>query len=288
MHLVRSCRFPEQLQRYCSNGARGSEESNRLIVRNAGVMSLLTINNLFISFGGIRALSGVDVHVEEGEILTVIGPNGSGKTTLFNCISGLYRPTSGTMLFQGESLLGLSPDTVARLGIARTFQNLRLFMHMDVLDNLMLGRHVKFRKNPLQAFLRIRTEELRHREVVEEIIEFLDLQAYRQARVADCPYGVQKRVEIGRALALEPRLLLLDEPIAGLTSEEKAESAYRIMEIRGRFKTAILLVEHDLRVASRLADRMVALESGIKIAHGTPDEVQRHPAVIRAYLGQES
>ena len=249
-------------------------------------MALLEVHKLFISFGGIRALSGIDFRVEENEILTVIGPNGSGKTTLFNCISGLYQPTSGGITFEGKSLLGLSPDHIAARGIARTFQNLRLFMHMDVLDNLMLGRHLKFRKNPLHAFLRIRTEELRHREFVEEIIDFLDLQAYRRMRVADCPYGVQKRVELGRALALEPRLLLLDEPIAGLTSEEKAESAYRIMEIRGRFKTAILLVEHDLRIASRLADRMVAFESGLEIAQGSQQEVQRHPEVIRAYLGE--
>jgi branched-chain amino acid transport system ATP-binding protein len=248
-------------------------------------MALLEVNNLFISFGGIRALSGVDLEVEENEILTVIGPNGSGKTTLFNCISGVYKPTEGQIRFQGESLNGLSPDVIAVRGIARTFQNLRLFLHMDVLDNLLLGRHVKFRKNPLHAVLRMRSEELRHREVVEEIIDFLDLQAYRQARVADCPYGVQKRVEMGRALALEPRLLMLDEPIAGLTSEEKEESAYRITEIKGRFKTAILLVEHDLRIASRLADRMVAFESGVEIARGTPEEVQRHPEVIRAYLG---
>ena len=248
-------------------------------------MALLQVNNLFISFGGIRALSGVDLAVEENEILTVIGPNGSGKTTLFNCISGVYKPTKGEIRFQGKSLNGLSPDVIAVQGIARTFQNLRLFLHMDVLDNLLLGRHVKFRKNPLDAILRIRSEELRHREAVEEIIDFLDLQAYRQARVADCPYGVQKRVEMGRALALEPKLLMLDEPIAGLTSEEKEESAYRIMEIKGRFKTAILLVEHDLRIASRLADRMVAFESGVEIARGTPEEVQRHPEVIRAYLG---
>jgi branched-chain amino acid transport system ATP-binding protein len=250
-------------------------------------MELLKVHKLFISFGGIRALSGVNLSLEDNEILTVIGPNGSGKTTLFNCISGVYKPTGGDIVFQGESLRGLSPDAIARRGVARTFQNLRLFMHMTVLDNLMLGRHVMFRKNALHAVLRLRNEELRHREIVEEIIEFLDLPAYRQSHVSDCPYGVQKRVELGRALALEPKLLLLDEPIAGLTSEEKEESAYRIMEIRGRYKTTILLVEHDLRIASKLADRMVALESGLEIARGTPEEVQRHPEVIRAYLGDE-
>ena len=251
------------------------------------MMALLEINRLSISFGGIQALAGVDLDVEEEEILAVIGPNGSGKTTLFNCISNVYRPTGGEIAFKGESLLGLSPDTIAQIGIARTFQNLRLFLHMTALDNLMLGRHVKFRRNPLQAFLRLRQEELRHRRIVEEIIEFLDLQAYRQARVSDCPYGVQKRIEMGRALALEPQLLLLDEPMSGLTSEEKEETAYRVTEIRGRFKTAILLVEHDLRIASKLADRMVALDYGLKIAEGTPEEVQRRPEVVKAYLGEE-
>jgi branched-chain amino acid transport system ATP-binding protein len=250
-------------------------------------MALLEINNLFISFGGIRALAGVDLTVEDNEILTVIGPNGSGKTTLFNCISGVYRPNSGEILFEGKPLRGVSPDAIAHRGVARTFQNLRLFLHMTVLDNLMLGRHVKFRKNPVHAFLRMRKEELRHREVVEEIIDFLDLHAYRQARVSDCPYGVQKKVEMGRAVALDPKLLLLDEPIAGLTSEEKEESAYRITEIRGRFRCTILLVEHDLRIASRVADRMVAFDSGLEIARGSPEEVQRHPAVIKAYLGED-
>jgi branched-chain amino acid transport system ATP-binding protein len=250
-------------------------------------MPLLKIEGLAIRFGGIQALAGIDLLLEPEEILTVIGPNGSGKTTLFNCVSGVYRPDAGQLIFHVESILGLTPDSIAQKGIARTFQNLRLFLHMTVLDNLLLGRHVKFRRNPFHAFFRLRREELRHRSVAEEIIEFLDLQAYRQARVADCPYGIQKRVEMGRALAMEPRLLLLDEPIAGLTSEEKEETAYHITEIRGRYRTAIFLVEHDLRIASKLADRMIALDYGKKIAQGTPEEVQRTPEVIRAYLGDE-
>jgi branched-chain amino acid transport system ATP-binding protein len=250
-------------------------------------MGILEIKDLYVSFGGIMALNGIDLSVQDNEILSIIGPNGSGKTTLFNCLTGIYHPDRGDIRYQGESLIGRSPDAVAILGIARTFQNLRLFMNMNVLDNLLLGRHVHFNKNLLAAFLRFRREELRHREKVEEIIEFLDLHAYRKSRVADCPYGVQKRIEMGRALALEPRLLLLDEPISGLTSEEKEESAYRIMEIRGRFNITVILVEHDLKIASRLADSMVAFNYGQKIAQGTPDEVQRNPEVIRAYVGEE-
>jgi branched-chain amino acid transport system ATP-binding protein len=252
-----------------------------------GQDALLEVRELTLRFGGITALKGLGLRVTESETLAVIGPNGSGKTSLFNCITGLYRPTSGEITLRGESLLGLSPDRVTAHGIARTFQNLRLFFHMTVLDNLMLGRHLHFRKNLLAAALRLRGEEVRHRERCEEIIEFLDLEAWRDTRVGSCAYGVQKRVELGRALATEPKLLLLDEPVSGLTSEEKDEVSYWIHEVRGRFKVTVLLVEHDLRVASRLASRMVVLNNGESLTEGTPEEVQKHPGVIRAYLGDQ-
>jgi len=247
--------------------------------------ALLEVKDLQLRFGGITALGGVGLTVAEGETLAVIGPNGSGKTSLFNCITGLYRPTAGEVAFRGESLLGLSPDRVTARGVARTFQNLRLFLNMSVLDNLLLGRHLHFHRSLLHALLRLRGAEIQHRARCEEIVEFLNLEAYRSTRVADCPYGVQKRVELGRALATEPRLLLLDEPVSGLTAEEKEEVSYWIHEVRGRFGVTVLLVEHDLRVASRLASRMVALDHGVKLTEGTPQEVQRHPGVVRAYLG---
>jgi branched-chain amino acid transport system ATP-binding protein len=250
-----------------------------------GGASLLQVQDLALRFGGITALGGVTLSIAQGETVAVIGPNGSGKTSLFNCITGLYKPTSGSIAFRGESLLGLSPDRVTARGIARTFQNLRLFLHMTVLDNLMLGRHLHFEKSFLSAALRLRSEEVRHRERCEEIVDFLDLEAFRDTRVGSCPYGVQKRVELGRALATEPTLLLLDEPVSGLAAEEKDEVAYWIHEIAGRFRVTLLLVEHDLRVASRLAGRMIVLDQGRKLTEGPPLEVQRHPGVVRAYLG---
>ena len=248
---------------------------------------LLEVRDLTLRFGGITALGGVGLTIAEGETVGVIGPNGSGKTSLFNCVTGLYRPTSGSIRFRGESLLGLSPDRVTARGVARTFQNLRLFLNMTVLDNLMLGRHLHFRRSFWAAALRLRGEEVRHRERCEEIIEFLDLEAWRDSRVANCAYGVQKRIELGRALATEPKLLLLDEPVSGLTAEEKDEVSYWIHEVRGRFGVTVLLVEHDLRVASRLASRMVVLDHGEKLTEGTPEEVQKHPGVVRAYLGDQ-
>jgi len=249
--------------------------------------ALLAGKAISVAFGGVQALAGVDFEVHPRESLGIIGPNGAGKTTLFNCISGLHRP-AGRLVFEGRDLTRYRPPEIARLGIARTFQNLELFRHMTTLDNLLLGRHLHFRSGLLAAALAApawRREEMRHRERVEEILDLLDLQAVRDRFVAGLSYGQQKLVELGRALALEPKLLLLDEPSAGMTAEEKDELIDRVGDIRAEFGLAVLLVEHDLRMVGDLADRVLVLDHGQVIAAGTLEEVRRDPEVVRAYLG---
>lgn len=249
---------------------------------------LLEVTDLTLRFGGATTLDAVSFDVRAGELLAIIGPNGAGKTSTFNCISGVYRPQAGAIALDGTSLLGLSPDQIARRGVARTFQNVELFDNLSVLDNLLLGRHQKTSYSWPEAlvwFGRARAQELAARRRIEDLIEFLDLAAVRHLPVGILPYGVKKRVELGRALAMEPRLLLLDEPVAGMNSEETEDMARFILDIRSELGTSMIMVEHDMRLVMDLADRVMVIDFGKRIALGTPDEVQRDPAVIAAYLG---
>ena len=249
---------------------------------------LLSARDLTMRFGGVLAVNGVSFDVRRGEVFTLIGPNGAGKTTVFNLISRLYTPSGGTLSFEGRPLLEVPPHRIAGLGIARTFQNIELFEQATVLQNLLIGRHTHRRTGLLADMLflgRTREAERETRHKVEEVIEFLDLQHYRETRVAGLPYGVRKVVELARALATEPKLLLLDEPSSGLNVEETSDMAFWIDDIRSDLGITVLMVEHDMSLVSRVSDRVLAMNQGEMLALGTPAEVQSHPGVIEAYLG---
>ncbi|MGA1232556.1 MAG: ABC transporter ATP-binding protein [Lutimaribacter sp.] len=251
-------------------------------------MSLLTLENVTLKFGGLTAVNNLSMQVEEGQVFALVGPNGAGKSTVFNLISRFYTPVSGKISFAGTDLLGLAPDEVPSLGIARTFQNIELFDQATVLENLLVGRHRHRSTNLVQQMFHtpaVRSEERAHREAVEEVIDFLDLQPYRNSRIAGLPYGVRKVVEVGRALASKPRLLLLDEPASGLSVEETQNMRWWIDDIRCQMGITVLMVEHDMGLVSKVCDKVLALADGAMLAQGTPAEVQSHPAVIEAYLG---
>jgi branched-chain amino acid transport system ATP-binding protein len=262
------------------------------------------IEGVNLSFGGLKVLNDVNVDVHEGQLLAIIGPNGAGKTSLINCISGFYRPKQGKIIYQGHDLVKLAPHKIASLGVARTFQQIELYTGLSTLDNIMAARHVFFKTGVLSAALyfgRSRNEEIRHRRIAEEIIHFLEMEPIRKRVVGTLPYGQRKKVELGRALALEPKLLLLDEPMAGMNLEEKEDIARFIIDVfEGQGATypntpvlrdgirCIILVEHDMGVVMDIAHRIVVLDFGRKIAEGTPEEIKSNPEVIAAYLGKET
>jgi branched-chain amino acid transport system ATP-binding protein len=244
--------------------------------------------NLAINFGGVRAVEDVSFTVQKGEVFTIIGPNGAGKTTIFNLVSRIYDPTAGRLIFENREITAEPPHRIAELGIARTFQNIELFEHATLLQNLLLARHVHRRSSFFSELLflpSVRRMEVEHREAVEKVIDFLDLQQYRDTFVVNLPYGARKIAELARALCTDPKLLLLDEPSSGLNVEETDEMAFWIEDIRNLLGISVLMVEHDMKLVAAVSDRVLALNYGRPLATGTPQEVQSHPEVIRAYFG---
>lgn len=251
---------------------------------------LLEVSDIHLSFKGVKAIDGVSFHVDDGELFAIIGPNGAGKTSLFNSINQVYHPQEGEILWKGESLMGLKPNTTAERGIARTFQNIALYPHMTVLENILTGRHIRMESGWLAGSLWIgkaKKEEIANRGIVEGIIDFLEIEQWRKYPVGLLPYGIQKRVELGRALAMDPELLMLDEPVAGMNLEETEDMARFILDVQDELGIAMILVEHDMGLVMDIADRVLVLDFGQPIAMGPPSEVQSNPNVIKAYLGEE-